>query len=79
MPSLEAHAAHAPPLLSRSDGRGLFLTILDVSTVPFSFLNILLHILDFYGGVAIFGIVWADQGFGKTKEEETILMSSVMR
>jgi len=47
-PSSAACVAHTPPLLSGSDGRGMFLTILDVSTLPFSFLNILLHILDLF-------------------------------
>ena len=45
MPSSAARVAHLPPLHSVSDGRGLFLIIFDVSTIPFSFLKILLHSL----------------------------------
>ena len=36
-PSLAARVAQVSPLLARSDSRGLFLTILDVSTLPVSF------------------------------------------
>ena len=50
-PLSAARVAHARPLLSEYDGRGLFLTILDVSTLPFTFVNILLHILGLFMAV----------------------------
>ncbi|KAJ8427882.1 hypothetical protein Cgig2_008710 [Carnegiea gigantea] len=81
-PSWAPRVAHAPPFHSGSDGRGLFLTILDVSTLKvFRFKEFVAYFGFVNGGVTIFGVGWADQGFRKAKGEEgnQLTHSSVAR
>ncbi|KAJ8444100.1 hypothetical protein Cgig2_025101 [Carnegiea gigantea] len=59
-PSLAVRVAHAPPLHYRSDGTGLFLIILDVSTLHCSISKNLLHILGLLMVVLLFS-AWAGQ------------------
>jgi len=48
--------------------------------MSFLFLKYVVAYIGFvHGSGALSGVIWVDRGFGKIKEEETILMSWVMR
>ena len=59
-PSLAVRIAHMPPLYYGSDGTGLFLIILDVSTLHCFVSKILLHILGLLMVVLLFP-AWVGQ------------------